>query len=557
MKQQLELEKKDAADDGLDLAQLMARIRAEAENRKRTAPAFSPIPLAEISQTTSPVPGSLPELELQPDLPRRERYELNDLLGFHDEAFVRNAYKVILKREPDDAGFADYLTKLRSGHYNKIDIIRSLRFSSEGQRANVSIEGLTWLVNLRRIYRVPVVGYLLQLVVAIVRLPVLIANHRRLESHTAAQLERVATHVNEAIAQLTETEHRHSENNRRSNQGQLEALRSALRLQIDSLVNEQEKTVREQTLLRTDLVSRLDQADERDREHTNLHERRQAELKGLKLDLEKRIDGVIERLQSLKMNITQQEKRLTQIGDVPPARSSHKPSVNAEADPGFDALYCSLEDVLRGTPDEIKEQVKVYVPVLKNAGITSGILDVGCGRGELLEVLRDAGLSAKGIDQNRIQVERCQSLSLDVVEAEALSYLRSLPNESLSAVTALHFAEHLRFETLVKFIDEAGRTLKPGGLLIMETPNPENLLVGSCNFYLDPTHKHPIPIPTMELLVEARGFVRQETMRLHPVSSATIEVKDQLTSHLNHYLYGPMNYAIVARKPNAESSPET
>ncbi|HEV2836190.1 MAG TPA: methyltransferase domain-containing protein [Pyrinomonadaceae bacterium] len=560
MKQQLEIEKKDAPGDGLDLPQLMAHIRAEAEKRKRTAPAFSPIPLAEISQTTSPVQGSLPELKLQPDLPRRERYELNDLLGFHDEAFVLNAYKVILKREPDDAGFADYLTKLRSGHYNKIDIIRSLRFSPEGQRVNVSIEGLTWLVNLRRIYRVPVVGYLLQLVVAIVRLPVLIANHRRLESHTAAQLERVATHVNEAVAQLTETEHRHSENNRRlfmTNQGQLEALRNALRLQIESVVNEQEKTNREQHLLKTDLIARLDQTDARAAEHASFQERQHAELEGLKLDLEKRIDNLIDHLQSVRLNVVQQEKRLTQMGDAPRARSSHKPSVKAEEDLLLDALYCSLEDVLRGTPDEIKEQVKVYVPVLKNAGITSDILDVGCGRGELLEVLRGAGLGARGIDQSPIQVERCQSLSLDVVEAEALSYLRSLPNESLSAVTALHFAEHLRFETMVKFIDEAVRTLKPGGLLIMETPNPENLLVGSCNFYLDPTHKHPIPIPTMELLVEARGFIRQETMRLHPVSSAKIEVKDQLTSHLNHYLYGPMNYAIVARKPNAESSPET
>ena len=543
MKQQLEIERKDAADDGLDLPQLMAHIRSEAEKRKRSAPAFSSVSLADISQTTSPIAGSVPELKLQPDLPRRERYQLTDLLGFHDEAFVRNAYKIILKREPDDAGFADFLTKLQSGHYNKIDIVRSLRFSPEGRRANVSIEGLNWVVNLRRVYRVPVLGYLLQLVVAIVRLPVLIANHRRLESHTTAQLERVATHVNEAVGQLSETEQRHSENNRRlfmTNQGQLEALRNALRLQIDSLVDEQAKLDR-------DLVARIDQTDQRFREQTNVHERQHAELQGLNSDLEKRLDSLIESLQNVKMSVAQQEHRLSHFIDSPPATSSSQ-TAKAEETHLLDSLYCSLEDVLRGTPDEIKEQVKVYLPVLKDAGITSEILDVGCGRGELLEVLRDAGLRAKGIDQNRIQVQRCQSLSLDVVEAEALNYLRSVPNESLSAVIALHFAEHLKFETLVKFIDETARTLKPGGLMILETPNPENLLVGSCNFYLDPTHKHPIPIPTMELLVEARGFTRQQTMRLHPASTK-IEVKDQLTSHLNHYLYGPMNYAIVARKP--------
>ena len=124
-----------------------------------------------------------------------------------------------------------------------------------------------------------------------------------------------------------------------------------------------------------------------------------------------------------------------------------------------------------------------------------------------------------------------------------------MPDGSLSAVTAFHFAEHLELETLVRFLDEAGRTLKPGGLLILETPNPENLLVGSCNFYLDPTHKNPIPIPTMKLLLEARGFRCEEVLKLHAVESAKIEVKDQLTSHLNHFLYGPMNYAVVARKP--------
>jgi O-antigen chain-terminating methyltransferase len=204
---------------------------------------------------------------------------------------------------------------------------------------------------------------------------------------------------------------------------------------------------------------------------------------------------------------------------------------------------------LRGTPDEIKADVKQYLTVLNDAGISSDILDVGCGRGEWLEVLRDAGFRARGIDYNRIQIQHCKQLSLDVIESEALTYLRSLADESLNAVTAFHFVEHLPIQTLVRFIDEVGRKLRPGGLLLVETPNPENLLVGSCNFYLDPTHQKPIPIPTMKLLLEARGFRCLQVMKLHPVPSVQIEVKDQLTSHVNHFLYGPMNYAVVARKP--------
>jgi len=228
------------------------------------------------------------------------------------------------------------------------------------------------------------------------------------------------------------------------------------------------------------------------------------------------------------------------------------PQLQREEDHLLDSLYFSLEDALRGTPEQIKEEVKVYLPVLQNAGVNSDILDVGCGRGEWLQVLRENGFEARGIDTNRILVQQCKELSLDVEEREALSYLRSLRGASLNVVTAFHFAEHLPLETLVQFLDEAGRVLKPGGLIILETPNPENLLVGSCNFYLDPTHKNPIPIPTMKLLVEARGFRCQEVLKLHAVESTKIEVKDQLTSHLNHFLYGPMNYAVVARKPEAE-----
>jgi 2-polyprenyl-3-methyl-5-hydroxy-6-metoxy-1,4-benzoquinol methylase len=568
MKEQLEIEKESVNGDGLDLAQLMERIRADAEKRKRNSLNFSPPSFSETTSTSLPqLPNALPELKLQPALERREHYKLGDLLGFHDEAFVRNAYAVILKREPDDAGFAEYLGNLRSGRYSKIDILRSLRFSPEGRKANVSIDGLSWWVNLRKAYRIPVVGYLLQLGVEIFRLPVLIANHRRLESHTAAQLERVANHLNEAVVQLSEIEGRHYENNRRlfmTNQGQLEALRNALRLQIESLVNEQANRNREHDLFKTEITttvaSGLNETAEQLRRHSDAQERQSAELLGLRDQLEKRIDVLIEQLQNLKMGIAQQENRLTRLMDDSTEMAASTPRalvVNPEQDHLLDALYVSLEDVLRGAPDEIKEQVKVYLPVLKDAHITSGILDIGCGRGELLEVLRDAGLAAKGIELNRIQVARCQALALDVIETEALAHLRSLPAESLNAVTALHFAEHLPFESLVSFLDEVARVLRPGGLVILETPNPENLLVGSCNFYLDPTHRNPIPIATMELLVQARGFVKSKTMRLHPVADAKIEVKDQLTSHLNHYLYGPMNYAVVARKPSAtEPSPE-
>jgi O-antigen chain-terminating methyltransferase len=543
--------------DGLDLPELMAQIRKAAENRKRNSinnggPAFyRQLITQNFDAFVSPQAPPLPPLNLQPKLEKRERYQINDLLGFHDEAFIRNAYGAILKREPDDSGFAHFLENLRAGRYSKLDVLYSLKFSPEGQNANVPIDGLGRLSVLRKAYRVPVAGYLLQLAVAVVRLPVLITNFRRLESHTMAQLERVAGHVNEAVAHLSGEQRKHFE----SLQKQLNDLKGTVRLQMNAIIREQEKLVESQNALRqtqSDFSARI---DETSHEQAEAQERHGAELQALKAQLEKQIDDLIERVQKSRMDIAQQETRLSRLLDgtaQPPAASAVSSQQQREEDHLLDSLYYSLEDALRGTPEQIKEEVKVYLPVLEKAGVNSDILDVGCGRGEWLQVLREAGIQARGIDTNRILVQQCKDVSLDVEEREALSYLRSLPDASLNVVTAFHFAEHLPLETLVQFLDEAGRVLKPGGLIILETPNPENLLVGSCNFYLDPTHKNPIPVPTMKLLLEARGFRCEDVLKLHAVESTKIEVKDQLTSHLNHFLYGPMNYAVVARKPEPE-----
>lgn len=541
--------------DGLDLAELMAQIRKDAESRKRSSlnngdPArYRQLIIQNFNAFLAPQISSLPPLKLQPELEERDRYHVNDLLGFHDEVFVRNAYKVILKREPDDSGMAHFLKNLRNGRYSKLDVLSALRFSSEGENVNVQIEGLGRGSVLRKMYRVPVAGYLLRLAVAVARLPVLITNFRRVESHSMAQLDRVASHVNDAVAHLSHEMREQSKANRshfESLQKQLNDLKGTVQLQIDAIIREQEKFARNLSTTQSELSERIDLT-------THQAARHAAELQALKVQVDKQIDDLVERLQKSRMDVAQQETRLSrllegaQVTPSAPVQQSHP-----EQDHLLDSLYYSLEDALRGTPEEIKEEVKVYLPVLQKAGISSDILDVGCGRGEWLEVLREGGLQARGIDTNRILVQKCKELSLDVEEHEALSYLGSLSDGSLNAVTAFHFAEHLPLETLVKFLDEAGRTLKAGGLLILETPNPENLLVGSCNFYLDPTHKNPIPIPTMKLLVEARGFRCEEVLKLHAISSTKIEVKDQLTSHLNHFLYGPMNYAVIARKPDTE-----
>jgi len=140
----------------------------------------------------------------------------------------------------------------------------------------------------------------------------------------------------------------------------------------------------------------------------------------------------------------------------------------------LEALYLSLEDQFRGTREDIKDRLRVYVPMLHDAHLGTEnmpILDVGCGRGELLEVLRTEGLVGRGIDTNRVLLEQCQQRGLSVAEGDCVDYLQDLPDASLGAVTVIHLIEHLPLPRLVGLLDEIVRILKPGGMAVFETPN--------------------------------------------------------------------------------------
>ena len=219
----------------------------------------------------------------------------------------------------------------------------------------------------------------------------------------------------------------------------------------------------------------------------------------------------------------------------------------------LDALYVSFEDQFRGTRADIKERLSVYLPILQKAPLgseTAPILDVGCGRGEWLEVLQEAGLRGQGVDRNRVLVEQCQQRGLGVVEGDGLAYLRSVPDASLGAVTGFHIIEHLPLEGLIKLLDETVRVLIPGGVAIFETPNPQNVLVGSHNFYLDPTHRNPLPSSVMQFIAEARGLCRVKIIELHPypVASHVQETHLEVAQRFNEYFYGPQDYGVVGWK---------
>lgn len=218
----------------------------------------------------------------------------------------------------------------------------------------------------------------------------------------------------------------------------------------------------------------------------------------------------------------------------------------------LDVFYAAFEEQFRGSQEEITDRLKVYLPWIEAAKVGTQelpILDIGCGRGEWLELLHLSGFLARGLDINRIMVEQCQAKGFDIVEKDALAYLQSLPTSSIGAVTGFHIIEHLPFDVLVDLLNETNRVLTSGGVAIFETPNPENVLVGSCTFYLDPTHRNPLPSQTIKFVVEYCNFCNVQILNLNRPEVVRVPDDSEIAQRFNEYFYGYRDYAVIGFKP--------
>src|SRR5205807_9886988 len=193
----------------ISVDRLMHDIRESVARQQRSAGENGYASLIGFPQIVESLSHPQPDssaLRLQPEFqPSHDnQYHVNDLLKYHGADFVRIAYHALLKRKPDEAGFAAYLEQLASGRLNKIDILANIRYSAEGERAQVKVKGLAWPATVRRFGRVPVLGYLLQLLIAAARLPRLLANQRQSEFYLSAEIQQVVDHNNQVQRQLAE-----------------------------------------------------------------------------------------------------------------------------------------------------------------------------------------------------------------------------------------------------------------------------------------------------------------------------------------------------------------
>lgn len=216
----------------------------------------------------------------------------------------------------------------------------------------------------------------------------------------------------------------------------------------------------------------------------------------------------------------------------------------------LDDFYKLFEDRFRGTEEATKIRISDYKPLfesLPNKIRKKPVIDLGCGRGEFLSFAKDIGLNAVGIDMNGSMVNRARSMGYVAQEIDALTYMLQQKTNSLAAITGFHIVEHIPFEILMELFRECYRSLSHSGFVLFETPNPKNIIVGTNNFYIDPSHIKPIPPELLSFALESTGFIT-EIMYKHPARDV-IEHEDKEVFSIMHELYGPQDYAVIARKP--------
>jgi len=218
-----------------------------------------------------------------------------------------------------------------------------------------------------------------------------------------------------------------------------------------------------------------------------------------------------------------------------------------------DAFYLRLEESFRGSEQQIAERLRQYLPLLENveAGcleqkVQASALDLGCGRGEWLSLLSQRQWQVAGIDLNASMVERCQQQGFDVFKQDALTCLKALPDQSLNLISGFHIAEHIDFDELLEIIQQAHRVLLPAGVLLLETPNPENLAVGAHTFYMDPSHRHPLPPQLLQFAAQEQGFAQVDVRRLN--GAARPQNTMAFGDHIEWFLETNLDYVVLAQK---------
>ena len=277
---------------------------------------------------------------------------------------------------------------------------------------------------------------------------------------------------------------------------------------------------------------------------------------------DRRLESMAERLEGLaalrdRIEVLSEEMRAVRGGLE--AASPPPDVAEATARAATDSTYTAFENRFRGAREQVRTRQEDYVGLFRGLG---PVVDLGCGRGEFLDLLQAAGVEARGVEGNANVVRECRERGLDVVHGDLVEHLQGQPTGSLGGVFAAQVAEHLPPPVVGALLSEAHRTLRDGGLLVLETPNPASALAFHDVFIRDLTHERPLHPETLRFLAAAAGFSDTRIQMRNPVPDdvrlrllpgsglppPVIQVLNENVERLNTFLFAPLDYALIARR---------
>jgi len=267
-------------------------------------------------------------------------------------------------------------------------------------------------------------------------------------------------------------------------------------------------------------------------------------LERANLDIQKRLWSDLEKVRADYERLIHTELHLIRQRAFLSAPTAAEPAQAAQPLPAADFDYGRFAERFRGSEEYVRHNQEFYKPFFAEC---ANVLDIGCGRGELLETMREIGVGVRGIDLSDESVAHCRDKGFGAEVADLFDYLPAQPDGQFDGMVSSQVVEHIAPERLPAMIRLCAAKLRRGGVLAIETPNPECLAIFATHFYLDPTHTRPVPPPLLSFYLEEAGFGAIEVHRLSPAADSMPEVLE-LPERFRERFFGGLDYAIIARR---------
>lgn len=490
-----------------------------------------------------------------------KQIKVKQILQFEGEDFVHACYEQILLREPDKEGLRHNLRRLQLRETSRLEMAYDFSFSHEAVVKGIVLKGskIRYYVLrcLRKLIRIPVIGRVFRFTYHFFcinrTINSMISWNMKLQEKIQG-LENLTDRV-QVLENLP---------------GRVQALEELAEVRVEKLVNQSKKLEQLESLFNYrveqlenlsvriermgDMPGRVENLEENIRNNNVLIQKHESALSEDFQKQKKSLENFSVAFSNLKSEIKQMQSaaRSEKSEEV-----MEKPVSTAvpEGDAYFSIDYFDFENRFRGSREHVKKVQEIYLPYFRNC---TDVLDLGCGRGEFVELLQENGIGVRGVDLYLPYVEYCKMQNLPVEQGDALAYLRE--QEQVDGIFLGQVVEHLSTEQTIGLCKEAYDKLKEGGYLIMETPNPTSLAIYTESFYMDPSHNRPIHPKTLQYIAEKQGF--SEVKILFTESSRLPYHIPKLAEHgegrahefdlamerVADMLFGSQDYAIIAKK---------